>query len=701
MIERAVASLESGQLQRAIPKTTRRAARRSRHLHTGFWQHGASALELSSFWPFAAGEAVEDATPAKSTAAEVLEPKLVATSFLLDFLYPNDTQSFLHRVLAPRPRANRLRPLRRRQYSAQHMASFTKSEPSILCTTRFETSARMGSAAPAERPTVETTKLETIEQEIADEPVSTQESPETAEFETSDKPDDIFLSQFSSRVLNTNPTVDDAWSRYQKASREEQIEQRAGLIISFSRTDEYVECARAAALFREIPQKQWTDELLSAAIRSLAVCGKYDAALTKFKEGIRYNYVSGMQYIVASTVAARSWQELFQIWFKYSDFMQQHADKDIPFGHLPSIPKVDTLFAAFEKHVKYEGLAKIRAENKELYSRARFDTLRHLMIRSVLAKPCQPSRATSILSHYNNTAYFQLYIESVLLSIKAGKQSKSTMRQLGKMYCEYRQLADAKFTPAILRGMFKIFYPTDPSGLALLYQDWIKSDGGLDAWAYEQFLAFYANSGDVAAVHDLWQRFITAFPDAAKEPRGYYSLMDAHAQLGDVAGAEQELAVMSETGIKPDAVILNALLKCHVRAGKYEDAKACFTKIIDQHAPNTKSFEHMMELHSANGDLEQTLALFNQAQAALLRPSESMATSLVVAYLHNGMVQEAEQICREMARRGITSTDLWNRLIQAYASAEQQPPLGPRHLPGSSHRTGTSQTDCRSPSPPT
>ncbi|KAJ6783139.1 hypothetical protein PWT90_01437 [Aphanocladium album] len=669
MIERAVASLESGQLQRAIPKTTRRAARRSRHLHTGFWQHGASALELSSFWPFTAGEAANDATPTKSSAAEVLEPKLVATSFLLDFLYPNDTQSFLHRVLAPRPRANRLRPLRRRQYSAQHMASFTRSEPSILCTTRFEASTRLTSDAPAERQPMESTKSAAIETERAVASVPAQETPKAAEVKKSDKPNDIILSQFSTRVLNTSPVVDDAWSRYQKASREDQIAQRPGLIVSFSKTDEFVECARAATLFREIPQGQWTDELLSAAIRSLAVCGKFDAALTKFQEGIRHNFTGGMQYIVASAFATRKWQELFRIWFKYSDFMNQHADKNIPFDHLPSIPKVDTLFAAFEKHIKYEGLAKIRTDNKGLYSRTRFDKLRHLMIRSVLAKPCQPSRAASILSHYNKTAYFQLYIESVLQSSNNKKQSKSALRQLGKMYCEYRQLPDAKFTPEILRGVFNIYYPTDPSGLALLYQDWIRSDEGLDAWAYEHFLTFYADSGDTTAVRDLWQRYITAFPDAAKEPRGYYSLMDAYAQSGDVTGAKQELAIMKKAGIGPDAVIANALLKCYVRAGNDEDAKACFATILEQHGPNTRSFEHMMELHSANGDLEQTLALFSRVQAALLRPSGIMATSLIVAYLHNGLMQEAEQICREMARRGITSTEIWNRLIQAYATA--------------------------------
>ncbi|EGX94172.1 translation regulator (Cya5), putative [Cordyceps militaris CM01] len=672
MIERAVASLESGHLQRAIPKT-RRAARRSRQLHTGFWQHGASALELSSFWPFSPGESSSsEKAAAAPVASGLLEPKLVATSFLLDFLYPSESQSFLHRVLAPRPKSDRLRPLRRRQYSAQHMASFQRTEPSILCTTRFESVAQKSSDTAARYQSIAAAKAEAIGSVPTDksaEFLAVQKNTQTAKPTKSKAPADTFVGQFRSRVSNTSPVLDDAWSRYQKASREEQEMQRPGLIIAFARTDDYLECSRATSLFRELPQEEWSDVLLSSAVRSLAACGKFESALRKFKEGLQHNYVGGMQYIVASAFTARKWQELFQVWFEYSSLIEEHIDKSIPFDHLQHVPKLDTLFAAFEKHIKYTGLAQIRAENKGIYSRQMFDKLRHLMIRSVLAKPCLPSRAMDILSRYAKTDYYELYIESVLQSAQAGKQAKSTMRHLSKIYNDYRQRPDAQFTADILRGMFNVYNPNNPAGLALLYEDWTKLDGGMDEWAYENFLAFYARSGDVPAVRDLWQRYMTVFPDAGKNARGFYSLLNAYAQCGDVDGAKTEISIMKESGIQTDAVIDNALLKCHIRAGNYKEATACFTAIGEQHGPNLEAFEHMMELHSANGDLEKTLALFNQAQTALLRPSEGMATSLVVAYLHNGLIQEAEQICREMARRGITCREIWNSLIQAYATA--------------------------------
>ncbi|XWW97819.1 hypothetical protein V2A60_005806 [Cordyceps javanica] len=671
MIERAVASLESGHLQRAIPKT-RRAARRSRQLHTGFWQHGASALELSSFWSFPPGEPSSQQTTEKSVASELLEPKLVATSFLLDFLYPNETQSFLHRMLGPRPKADRLRPLRRRQYSAQHMASFQRSEPSILCTTTFENVARTSSDPPVQYQSIATTKSDVVAPKSAEESserAAVQEKTETQQRVDTKAPAADSVSQSGSRVLSAGRTLDVAWSRYQKASREEQKAQRPELIIALARTDNFLECARATDLFQQLSQKEWTDDLLSAAIRSLAVCGKFKSALQKFNEGLRHHYVGGMQHIVSSAISGGKWQDLVRVWFEYSSLIKEHANKMVPFDHLQSLPGLETLFVEFEKYIKYTGLAQIRAENRGLYSRESFDQLRHLLIRSLLAKPCQPSQAKDILSHYDKTAYYELYIASVLQSAKNGKQFKSTMRNLGKVYDVYRQRPDAQFAPHILRGMFNIYNPTNPAGLALLFEDWNKSEGGMDAWAYERFLAFYACSGDIVAVRDLWQRYTAAFPDAIKEARGFYSLLDAYAQAGDISGAEKEIGVMKGLDIRTDAVVENSLLKCYIRAGNYKLAMAHFTAIIDKHGPNLQAFEQMMELHSANGDLPQTLGLFNQAQTALLRPSESMATSLVFAYLHNGLIQDAEKICREMARRGITSKEIWNSLIGAYATA--------------------------------
>lgn len=671
MIERAVASLESGQLQRAIPKA-RRAARKSRHLHTGFWQHGASALELSSFWPPSQPtDVAHDATPAKSVV-ELLEPKLAATSFLLDFLYPNDTQSFLHRFLAPRPRSNRLRPLRRRQYSAQQLASFQRSEPSILCTTGFDATIRAPTTASADRSSSLASNSIRGKAQAAE---RVPKAPKGTGINETEHPGDTaaaeetFFDQFTTRIKAASPASKDAWSRYRAASPDEQQTLRPELILNFSKSDDFVECARASALFQEIPKDQWTDELHSAAIRAHAVCGDFSAAMDKFKDGLIYNFTSGMQYIIASAFAARNWPQVFNAWFTCLHLVRQGDMKEPTLEYLSSVPKLDTLFAAFEKHIKYAGLAKIRAQNRDLFSREVFDQLRLTLARAVLVKPCQPAKAVGILSLFNDASLYQSYIESMLQLVKEGKQSKSGAKQLDKIYTQYRQLANAAFTQPILQGMFTLFSPHNPSGLAQLYQDWTRSEGGLDKWAYEKFLTFYANSGDFTSVRDLWQRYVAAFPDAAKETSGYYSLVDAHAQSGSVAGVRQEMAIMQDNGVPLDLVIHNALLKCHVRAGNYTEAQACFAETASQYKPNGETYGHIMELHSANGNLEQTVAMFNQAQAALVRPSESMAKSLVVAYLHNGLVQEAEQICREMARRGITSTDIWNRLITAYAIA--------------------------------
>ncbi|KAJ2955514.1 hypothetical protein NQ176_g11396 [Zarea fungicola] len=440
--------------------------------------------------------------------------------------------------------------------------------------------------------------------------------------------EEAFLDQFSTRIKAASPALRDAWSRYRAASPDEQRTLRPELILTFSKSDDFVECARASALFQEIPKDEWTDELHSAAIRALAVCGNFSTAMDKVKDGLDYNFTSGVQYIIASAFTARNWPQVFSAWFTCFNSVRKGDIKEPALEYLSSVPKLDALFVAFEKHIKYTGLAKIRDQNKDLFTREAFDQLRSTLARAVLAKSCQPARAVGILSVFNDASLYQSYIESMLRLVKEGKQSKSGAKQLDKIYAQYRQLPNAEFTQPILRGMFSLFCPHNPSGLAQLYQDWTRSEGGLDRWAYEKFLAFYANSGDVTSVRDLWQRYVAAFPNAAKETSGYYSLMDAHAQSGSASGARQEMAAMQDNGVPLDLVINNALLKCHVRAGNYTEAQACFAEISSQYKPNGETYGHIMELHSANGNLEQTVAIFNQAQAALVRPSESMARRL-------------------------------------------------------------------------
>ncbi|KAJ4149427.1 hypothetical protein NW754_000867 [Fusarium falciforme] len=88
MLERTAAGLETRSLQRAIRQS--HTPNRSRQLRTGFWQHGASAIELASALP-SSSRAVDVEAASSDLVSRQLQPTLVASAFMLDFLYPTST----------------------------------------------------------------------------------------------------------------------------------------------------------------------------------------------------------------------------------------------------------------------------------------------------------------------------------------------------------------------------------------------------------------------------------------------------------------------------------------------------------------------------------------------------------------------------------------------------------------------------------
>src|SRR6187402_1293094 len=86
MLERTAGCLESGSLRRLLP-ASRKTLKSRRTLHSSFWSHGASDLELSPLWT-ALVRAADAVDQGQKTSTGT-------TGMLLDFLYPAGTVNFL------------------------------------------------------------------------------------------------------------------------------------------------------------------------------------------------------------------------------------------------------------------------------------------------------------------------------------------------------------------------------------------------------------------------------------------------------------------------------------------------------------------------------------------------------------------------------------------------------------------------------
>lgn len=679
MLERtAAASLESCNIQRIIPKPTR-STKRCRQLHTGFWQHGASAIELSSIWP-ALGRAAE-AEPVEN-ATRPLQAGLVASAFLLDFLYPSATYSLLRRLYPglPRPQdgVHTSGAARRRHFTSSTATAEYGSQNSILqpnpsAPPRIESLSSAGSQVHQQR---EGRGSVTSDAYAFSSHAKAASPAEASQRSASLRAANHMPRQQSNAMLledmlsqHGEERYHDVWDLYCRLDEEQKMDLRRDMILYLARSRGIVEVGRAISLFRQMPIDSWDDDLLAAGVLAFMRSGDLEYAIGRLKIGMEQKgLVGGLEYILADTIANEKWPMLVGVWLEFYTsrlkFEPAGRPDSIRLGRLESLPGLDKLFFSFEQYLSSDGIKAVRPINIYETTKLGLAALRRKMAELALAQPCQPRQAAAILGIFNDHQLYEDYLLRVLDSWHGKSELNSNATWISEMYKTYRKLPGAHPSIPLLQHMFELHYPAGAAALQDIYQDWHRAWGDLDQWGFEKFLKFYAGLGDVQAVRRLWGRYVNKYPRVLKKPRAFRSTMNAYAQVGDITRAEQEFQLMTDQhGVKPDLDIWNTLLKCYMRAQDYNRAVACFNEICNMYRPDSFTYAHIMAMSAKKGDLEATLGFFSRSQKDRVPVSREMAMSLVMVYCRNDRLVEAEKICLELAERNATSTAIWNQLI--------------------------------------
>ncbi|KAK0764264.1 hypothetical protein N5P37_003662 [Trichoderma harzianum] len=679
MLERtAAASLESCNIQRIIPKPTR-STKRARQLHTGFWQHGASAIELSSIWP-AVGRMPE--TEPVENATRPLQAGLVASAFLLDFLYPSATYSLLRRLYPRLPRppegSQSGSAARRRHYtSSTATAEYgsqssenafhpgTSTPPSMECLSSVGSQAfQRDNGAPVAR---DSHNFNNYSKAATSDQVSHRPAPIRAKHTPRLQSKAALLHDMLSH--QGEERFHDVWDLYCRLEEQHQAEFRRYMVIYLSKSRGIVEIGRAISLFRQIPVSSWDDDLLAAGVLAFMRSGDLEYAINRLKVGMDLKgLVGGLEYVLADIIANEKWAMLIGVWLEFYasrlKFEPAGRPDAIRLQRLENLPGLDKLFFSFEQYLSTEGIKAMRPINIYETTKLGLKALRRKMAELALAHPCQPRQAAAILELFSDHQMYEDYFLRVLESWRGKPELTSNVTWLSELYKTYRKLPGAHPPVSLLQHMFELHYPTGAATLEEIYKDWHRAWGDLDQWGYEKFLKFYAGIGDVQAVQQLWGRYVAKYPRVLRKPRAFRSTMNAYAQVGDITRAEKELRIMTDHhGVKPDLDIWNTLLKCYMRAQDYNRAVACFNEICSMYRPDSFTYAHIMAMSAKKGDLETTLAFFNRSQKDRVPVSKEMAMSLVMVYCRNDRLMEAERICMELAERNATSTAIWNQLI--------------------------------------
>ncbi|KAF4471512.1 coxI translation CYA5 [Fusarium albosuccineum] len=645
MLERTAVSLEPRSLQRVI----RKSPRRSRQLHTGFWQHGASAIDLANVLP--GPSRAPDLVAADSDRAyRPVQSTLVASALVLDFLYPASCIPLLRRIYPRLPatqdgHCKALIPGRRpfSSESSPHTTEATSSASTPL--------SEAGTPAPSNRD------------------IATDANTQIA-LESLNGEDESELHSLQ-RLLDLNEDrYQEAWDLYCVIDHDQRLGVRGRVVQYLAKSHGIVETGRAASIFRQIPADEWDDAVLTAGIILLLRAGDLQAAVESFKMGLDKKGISGgLEYLLADTISSKQWSAALDVWIAYYAGRPESTAQAKPdhqrLQKLRTIPGQGDLYFGFRSYLATDGAEKYKEIKQDGIARLAFRVFRRHFARMALLQPCSLDQATIILETQNDPGLYNEYLVHMLERWYDKKETRATLQKLPAVYRKFRQIPGAVPAMHVLRGMFKLYFPVNTPRLEELYYDWVQLRGGLNQWGYEKFLKLYAYNGDVAMVRSIWDQYVADYPDLLRSPRAFRSTLNVYAQAGDVDGAMEELKNMSDIySVEPDICAWNTVLKAYMRTNDYDKVLELFDQISMHHEPDSFTYAHVMAMSAKMGDLDTTLEYFKRSQEAGLPIINQMALGLVVAYLQNNLLLEAESLCTEMTTRNLASTAIWNQLLK-------------------------------------
>ncbi|KAG6302296.1 hypothetical protein E4U45_002850 [Claviceps purpurea] len=675
MLERTAASLESCSFQRVLSKSGG-IPKRCKNLHSGFWQHGASAIELSTSWPSWRRGKKRDVDP-PNEANSPPQTGLMSSAFMLDFLYPRGTYPVLRRLYPalPRPQdcSTSVDAARPRNF-ASGSAAVDGGLPVGALSHGSEERDRRDDQDRQSASASDTIAIghDGVSRSIIESALHNLGESDSAAYKHHPPGWKEDLRTLKAMLAKPNSALYfDVCDEYSKLNPEQKQHVGSAVVAYLSTSESMIDVNRALAILHQIPTQSWDDRLQVSAFSLHLRAGDLTAALELYRMGLpSWHLERGFQLLLETAAIKKDWPIVMKTWLerfstirKKSFILPKHDDTN-------SSPLTTTnadvagLYFAFEQYLEAKAAEAVKSMNLYADSRRGLEALRRWLAQRALRQPCSPKMAKSVLLIWQNPELYQEYLGLLLERWKEGLEPRSGLILLPEIYTDYRKIDGAQTPVDILRDMFDFYYPSDPEGLAEVYRDWHQSWGDLDQWGYEKYLKFYSACGDTSAVQALWARYSTKFPEVVTQPLGFRSTLNAFARTGDVAGAEKEFTTMIETyKVAPDIDSWNTLLKSYTKVGDYTRALQCFNDLKQKHKPDAFTYAQVMALAARRGDLATVIDFFDQSQNDRIAISKEMALALVTAYCHNDRLEDALKICVEFSKRSATSPVVWNQLL--------------------------------------
>ena len=188
-----------------------------------------------------------------------------------------------------------------------------------------------------------------------------------------------------------------------------------------------------------------------------------------------------------------------------------------------------------------------------------------------------------------------------------------------------------------------------------------------------RLLGLYGRSGDVASVSRCFNEFSRKAIGRRVLPT---SLIAAHARRADTVEAQREFdRISTELRQKPDVGCWGALLNAYVRGDDVDGTLECYNRMLNSGLQlNRRSFAPIIQYFANRGDVGQVIEILETTKRKGVLLNADLFSNLVLAHIKSDNLPAAEEalIAIVNAKRNgdlqDSSTKAWNYILTAYAT---------------------------------
>ncbi|KAM7214118.1 hypothetical protein V8F06_010494 [Rhypophila decipiens] len=731
MLERTAASIEPCGFRRVLPcSSSKYSLSGQRRLHTSFWQNAAPDIELLD----ACSALMRMSTPASlgavmPTKSENKFESSLASTFVLDFLYPNWAAPSLRRfratltTLQPFSGEQKARALTARLYtsssghkSADSAPSKTPDSPSpqteVLAPQTDISDASEAVGNRGEDATQTENVLIRSDKEHGRAPIPGAAMSQTGfldeleQLDRSSKLDHRVLSgpdglrQFLTSQDDDIRPYESVWTLYSGLNDAQKQEFRTDVTLYLSRSTRPVEAWRVCELFSLYSIEEWTDDLVEAAVRARLMFQDLTTAQAIFTTALEKRELGkALDPFVVYCFRTENWQLFFDAWALFEQHLPRGRPKtqtpkksrdalETPKAPEPGDSTLNTAtaeavspcsrpfifralaaFPDFEAKLKklwdYAVQGERQAEQQDKEVQLRHTVRSFLKLVAARSLPFFSPKDATVMVQFTKDK--RAYEAFIHLCVERG-WAKLAM----EAYKNYRELSGQWIRGSVLQVMVHVFYQQkDTVGMQQLLEDWTSGTWSIGLKAYQKFIAFYARLGDVATVQRLVKDYLKQHKFAKMDPSVLSALIQVHSAAGDCDAARRVLEeYVATSAVPPNTVHWNNLIQAYVKARDFEGAMSAFMRLCEENQPNQHSFGIVMGMAGSRGDLRLTLDLLRLSGELGVRPNTAMLDTLVEAYCQNDRFEEAALLCARTAKDADVEgsrTGLWNTLLHHHA----------------------------------